>query len=770
MKDWRSGFTSLKAFKGWLLDLYPSGSGEMTVWAIAENGDRVKLSDKFQSKIYVSGKMTDLSKLTSHFVIREPVAKWRYVEKHADFMEDKKSKVLEITISDCRRIPYFARELLRLGGYRKFRLHNVGVPNVQTYLYKRDIFPLVYTTFKIEGEKLAYCLPDSMESVDYRTPALRLMTIHADIDADGPIAKFDDTIKSITLESDGKRHIIDGGDEKDKILEMVENVKKEDPDIILTRGGDSFLLPYFAHRAFVNEILNRLVLGREDIPLEAEKRRGVTFFSYGRVYFKAPTCRLYGRIHIDEKNTFIYSACGLDGLIEVSRTCRVPLHRAARASIGTIMSSLQLYQATKEDVLIPWKKKEPETFKSAWELLVADRGGFIYEPRLGVHDGVAEVDFSSMYPTLMADRNISAETVLCKCCSDSRLRVPELGYNMCEKREGIVPKTLKIILKKRAIYKRMKNKTRDSELRRVYNHRQNALKWILVTCFGYLGYRNACFGKVDAHIAVCAFAREALLKTVRMAEEKGFEVVHGIVDSLWLKKKSASPQKYVELCDAVSKKIGVKLNVEGIYRWIVFLPSRMHTEVAVLNRYYGTFESGKIKVRGIEAVRRDTPPFIKRTQMAMIRILAKAWNYSAFMDEIPQAIEALGEGVKKLRRGDVSKQELIIAKQLSMHPDRYVHDVFQAIAARQLIKEGVKVSAGQKIRYLITDAQNRRSSNRVVAAELINDGTRYDTKKYVDMLILAGVNILSPLGHTEKSLKDYLIHGEKQMVRNPQPV
>ncbi|UCE44427.1 MAG: hypothetical protein JSV57_02825 [Candidatus Bathyarchaeota archaeon] len=770
MKDWRSGFTSLKVFKGWLLDLYPSGPSEMTVWVIAENGDRVKLADKFKPKIYVSGKMTDLSKLTRHFVTSESVAKWRCVEKYADFMEDKKSKVLEITITDCRKISYFTRELVRLGGYRKFRLHNVGVPSVQTYLYDRDIFPLAYATFITEGEKLAYCLLDSMESVDYRIPALRLMSIHADLDADGAIANFDDAIRSITLESDGKRLVIDGGDEKDKILEMVESVKKEDPDIILTRGGDSFLLPYFAHRAFVNEILNRLVLGRENIPLEAEKRRGVTFFSYGRVYFKAPTCRLYGRIHIDEKNTFIYSACGLDGLIEVSRTCRVPLHRAARASIGTIMSSLQLYQATKEDILIPWKKREPETFKSAWELLIADRGGFIYDPRLGVHDGVAEVDFSSMYPTLMADRNISAETVLCKCCPDSKLKVPELGYNVCEKREGIVPKTLKIILKKRAIYKRTKNEPRDSKLRRAYDHRQNALKWILVTCFGYLGYRNACFGKVDAHISVCAFAREALLKTVRMAEERDFEVVHGIVDSLWLKKKSASPQEYTELCNAVSKEIGVKLNVEGIYRWIVFLPSRMHAEVSVLNRYYGTFESGKIKVRGIEAVRRDTPPFIKRTQMAMIRVLAKAWNSSAFMDEIPQAIEALGEGLKKLKRGDVNKQELIIAKQLSMHPDRYIHDVFQAIAARQLIKEGVKVSAGQKIRYLITDAQNKRPNNRVVAAELINDETQYDTKKYMGMLILAGVNILSPLGHTEKGLKDHLVYGEKQVVLNPQPI
>ncbi|UCC27640.1 MAG: DNA polymerase, partial [Candidatus Bathyarchaeota archaeon] len=183
---------------------------------------------------------------------------------------------------------------------------------------------------------------------------------------------------------------------------MVEAISEKDPDIVFTRGGDSFLFPYLARRAFVNGIRNKLVLGREEVPLRARKKQGTTFFSYGRVYFKAPLRRLYGRIHVDEKNTFIYSACGLDGLIEVSRTCRVPLQKAARASIGTIMSSLQLYQATRDDILIPWKKSEPEAFKSGWELLVADRGGFIFEPKLGIHDGVAEVDFSSMYPTLMA--------------------------------------------------------------------------------------------------------------------------------------------------------------------------------------------------------------------------------------------------------------------------------------------------------------------------------------------------------------------------------
>jgi DNA polymerase I len=113
----------------------------------------------------------------------------------------------------------------------------------------------------------------------------------------------------------------------------------------------------------------------------------------------------------------------------------------------------------------------------------------------------------------MLKNNISAETVLCKCCPDSPLRVPELGYNICVKRKGIVPKTLELLLRKRFKYKELMADADDAKLKRVYNMRQAALKWILVTCFGYLGYRNARFGRVDAHMAVCAFARDTLLKT-----------------------------------------------------------------------------------------------------------------------------------------------------------------------------------------------------------------------------------------------------------------
>lgn len=68
---------------------------------------------------------------------------------------------------------------------------------------------------------------------------------------------------------------------------------------------------------------------------------------------------------------------------------------------------------------------------------------------------------------------------------------------------------------------------------------------------------------------------------------------------------------------------------------------------------------------------------------------------------------------------------------------------------------------------MITDAKNKRPNSRVRVAELVNNDIRFDTEKYVDMLILAGANILSPFGWTEERLKDNILYGQKQIALEP---
>lgn len=752
---------SSKRVRGWLLDLYPKTSGQMVLWIASESGERIKLVDRYFPKIYVAGE--DLSKLTTQLVSSQSVLRWRYVERCVELGDWERKRVLEVELWNSEKAKLFAQRVLRFGGYRRYRVYNVDVPTTQAYFYEKEIFPLAYLEAEERGGELCFRLLDSVEEVEYDIPPLRRAWIWVEQKRRGKIPSLKDPLERIVARFGEEEVVFEEEDEAETILAFVKEFRGFDPDVVLTRGGDSFLLPYLVRRAKVSGVWPQLVLDRENKPLRAEPSKGSSFFSYGRVFYRAPSKRLFGRIHIDAENSFIYSSCGLEGLVEVSRTCRIPLHRAARAAIGTIMSSLQLYQAHRDGVLIPWKKSQPESFKPAWELLVADRGGLVFEPKVGAHDGVVELDFASMYPTLMAKHNISPETVLCTCCPNSANRVPELGYHICQKRVGLVPRILRLILEKRRAYKQMKREAADAEQRKVFERRQSALKWVLVTCFGYLGYRNARFGRVEAHIAVCAYAREALLRAANVAEEMGYEVVHGIVDSLWVKKADTSPAHHAQLCQRISSEVGVPISVEGSYRWVVFLPSKMRKGVSVPNRYYGVFEGGRIKARGIEARRRDTPIYVKRAQVDMIKELSKAASAKELVKRVPQALKVLRRYAEKLLSGGVPIEELVIAKRLSLYPSDYAHQVHQAIAAKQLAREGVNVAPGQVIRFVITNASSRRAYERVRAAELVESGTRYDIAKYFVLLVSAAETILLPFGYTANVLRSEALSEGRQL-------
>jgi DNA polymerase, archaea type len=742
------------AVKGWIFDVYPGGQGEVVVWIIGEQGERIRLIDTFHPNIYVSGSQIELEHLITQLYRSWDISSWGFTEKYVKATDQNKSRVLQLTLKDYRKAPLLTMDISRMGDYSRYDVHDADLHTDRAYLFSKDLFPLAFVEINRQGSDLNYTLLDDVKSTDYVVPSLRVLNLDVEIAKSGKIPQFSDPIGQITLTQQETQIILQSKDEAQTILHLVDTVEDLNPDFIVTHGGDSYLFPYLVERAVLNGVLERLILSRDPAPLSNKTASGKTYFSYGRTFYRANAHRLYGRVHVDNSNTFVLSEADFDGLIEVARTCRVPLHTSARNSIGSSMTSLQLYYAIKDNILIPRNKSIPEAFKTAQELLVADRGGFVFEPRVGAHDNVGEVDFSSMYPIIMVNNNISAETVLCKCCPTSPIRIPELNYHICTKRVGIVPKTVKLIVDKRLYYKRMKTESSDPHLKEVYDKRQTALKWILVTCFGYLGFKNAKFGTVDGHIGVCAFGREALLNAAHTAEEDGYKVIHGIVDSLWLKKQNASVEDYRVLCQKISDQTKIPINFEGRYKWIVFLPSRMHPRIGVLNRYYGVMENGKVKVRGIEVRRRDTPKFVFNVQTDMITVLAKANNVEELYKTIPEALNVVRAYREKLLNAEIPIWDLVIRKHLSKKPEDYRQDVSQVIAARQLIKEGDEVHAGGNVEFLFTSAKNKRHNKRVRAKELIQESTNPDTQKYLEILYDSSANLLSFAGYTAKKVSE----------------
>src|SRR2546428_1831364 len=282
--------------------------------------------------------------------------------------------------------------------------------------------------------------------------------------------------------------------------------------------------------------------------------------------------------------------------------------------------------------------------------------------------------------------------------------------------------------------------------------------------FGYLGFKNARFGKIDAHIATCAFSRKVLREAAALAEARGFTLVHGIVDSFWLRKKEATRGEYEDLCKEIRDKLRLPVSFEGVYRWIVFLSSKTDSKVGVLNRYYGIFEDGKLKVRGIDLRRHDTPDIVRRCQSDMLEIFIKARDSNEFRLLIPSALKVLEKFVGLLRDGSVPLENLVIVRNLSKNPDEYTHQVPQAVAARQLVAQGGSVHAGQQVSYILTRDQTRTA----VPPEIVDEDTVYDSERYVDLLCSSAANLLLPLGYDTKYLRCIFKRTETKRPTPPQ--
>jgi len=273
---------------------------------------------------------------------------------------------------------------------------------------------------------------------------------------------------------------------------------------------------------------------------------------------------------------------------------------------------------------------------------------------------------------------------------------------------------------------------------------------------GYLGFKNARFGKIDAHIATCAYARDDLQKATTVAESRGFQVIHGIVDSLWLKKAGASDSEYYDLCREIETKLDLPINFEGIYKWIVFLNSRINPHVPVLNRYYGVLRDGTTKVRGIELRRHDTADIIRNFQREILAILSSASNSAEFRELIPAALKAAKKYVALIRTGKVPAEKLVLERRLSKSPGEYENLSHQAIAAQQLGRQGRYIHAGQNIHYIIAAGGAAIKDNRAVSPELFEEGISYDAEAYVKLLATSFVNLFLPLGYDASRVREIL--------------
>ena len=767
-------------FDGWLLDVSTYSNG-VILWVKIKKGQKiVKIFHEFCPEFFAVPKKhtgNDFKRLKQILKSHHNVKDVRICEKYVKLEDHEKTKIFGVSVVKPSVFKKTIKEIDEIG---LFTLYNTDLPISQMYFYVNDLFPMSYCSLKVKLENkrnvethimrlISLELRDNNEELVYELPPLKAVWLDIKVQQRGMKSYYNDPLlyaevsivekdeKANIPRADGQRKrkiLIDKADEAETIKAISKVIERLDPDIILTHGGDEFVFPYLAARASVNRVSNDLYFSRNRTPLKNcifnLSGNSDHYMSYGIIMRRSKTQVYFtGRFHLDTTTygSLHFSEGNIPGVIEVARVSRVPMQRLCRVTIGGALQSIQYYNAYKLDHLIPPFKKSPEGFRNGIDLITNDRGGHIFEPLIGVFDQVVELDFSSMYPSLMANFNISSETINCKCCKDDGMgiKVPGLNFHICTKRQGIISKSISLPLRKRLECKEY-NKTHD-DLR--YKFTDIALKWVLVVSFGYLGFKNARFGKIEAHQTVCAFAREFLLRSAEIAKNYGCKVVHGIVDSMWLQDlKGRTPEEFEKLtkiiANEISESTGIPMSWDGRFNTIVFLPSRAVPDVPALSHYWGIKSNGEVKVRGIEVRRRDMPKIVKDAQYTFIDVFQGATSVEEFKKRIPEAKKKLFEYVERVYSGKVSRDDLTIKQKISRSPNQYKVNTYQAVAARQLERSGIIASAGKNVRYIIlnADADPNFPEKKVILSDLYDEKKHeYDRKKYVELLKRAFENI-----------------------------
>ncbi len=743
--------------RGWLLDANVDCERQaLILWIKIDGKTKGYTYKRFNPSLYVSTKILEDPEWTDTDIIRmvsrhQDVVDVEIVRRFASVYDEEPRRVLRVR-TELGAQSEVARDLEKIPDSTVF---HEDINPVQQFFMEEDIFAFGRVDFdEMNGVITDITCIDNREDAEYDTPDLVEMGIDVVIDAEGIFPLLEDPILYIEVYAQGKVERIREHTERETLLGLQEAIDRIDPDVIVTRGGDDHLFRYLSLRSKVNDV--QLMFSRDGSALDVVKREPNSFWQYNQIVFKSGNQVMFnGRLHIDKKESLYYSPSGMEGVIEGCRMAFARPQRVARMSIGTANASSQFYTAHKMHILIPPVKRNPEYLKTVTDLATIDRGGLIVQPRPDIYENVAEVDFASMYPTLMVTRNISPETICtrnqCPYNHEYCMDIPELRFKICNRRRGIISKALEVVVKKRNDFKELILKGDDTKK---YKLKQNTLKGILVSCFGYLGFKNAKFGRVEAHTAVCAFAREVLLETQEIGEEMGLRTVHGIVDSLWVTSDDQLEYNHLqEFCRRVTERVDIEMSLKGIYKWMVIPSSRLHPSIAPLNRYYGVYQNGAIKTRGIETRRRDTCMYVGDCQKEMIKVLAQGNDKNEFIELIPKAYAVCQDFVERLRQGDVDVRDLVLHSRLTREPHEYRATSRAAVVAKQLVEVGMELHAGQKVRYVMVVSDATNPFRRVRALELLDESTPYDAEAYADLCVRAFENLV-PAQYLDPSIKE----------------
>ena len=740
---------------GWIMDLYPDTQKPgIVIWLIDQEGERLQLFQPFPITFYATG---------TSFMLREA---WKFLRtlpykinllrtERKDVFQNIPITVLAVEVENPADQPALFRELSNQ--FPDLDYFNADLTLFIRHAGKYHTFPFCHCTVTCDEQNniLDIQVHNTPWEIAVTRPPFRTLTIEPDV----PPKHQQPT--ALILHQNGQKRILKLSPTKVMLITLNSILKQYDPDLLLTAWGDGWMMPYLLEQSEKCKI--SLQLNRDENQ-KALRKNDLVYFSYGQTIYRDQQIHLYGRLHIDIHNATLFHDYGVDGILELGKVTSLPIQTVARVSPGSGISAMQMVRALQDGILVPWHKQQAENTKTALDLIRVDSGGLIFQPTIGVHEHVASIDFISMYPSIMVYHNISPETI------SSAPGSKDFVENPRDKPKGLIPNTLDPLLQKRIVLRRrLAEMPKWDPAYKSYKAQSSAHKWLLVTCFGYLGYRNARFGRIEAHEAVTAYGREALMRAKELAEENGYEILHMYVDSLFLRSEQPITQERLNpLLALIEKETGLPISTDGIFRWLVFLPSKANPKVPVPNRYFGAFEDGSLKMRGIETRRRDTPLWIAEIQQTILEEMAVLPSIDKFTQLQPKIIQFLQYQLKQLKNNQIPLEKLLVSQKLSRELEDYRSPSPAARAAAQMVENGQSIRPGQMIKFLYL--QNRK----ILAWNMHFDPEKkieLDIQLYIKLLFRAISTILEPFGLDEIRLRRLVLmnidNPETKVRQNP---
>lgn len=797
--------------EGWLLDVHENEANTgMVAWVVDRHGVAHRCDVPWQPTLHVHATHEQLDRLEHWLMqpeiqLRFGIGDVRMTRARLDLEATGHVDVLELGLHAYQHLRGLAEHVEARGDFHRFKLYSVDAHLAQRFLNEHNCIPFQRVRWSSSSTQSIEPLEDgTMDSGVY--PPFHVVRMRFEHGVDSALPSLDGTVESIHLDSVNEPGLApfsapfsvtlkrqDFASMSAMLMALEDALASMDPDILMSAGGDQRWFPWLVEQATLHDV--PLQIGRtSDVLAQTTHQR--TIRSYGQTRHRHGSFFLKGRLHLDIKNSFIVNEGGLAGLFELAQHSRQSAQIISRLSPGSVISAIQMRVAMDDGVLVPWKKNRPEDTKSALDLLHADRGGLYLDSRPGVHASVIELDFASLFPSIIATRNISPETLNCSCCQpvakgdlrgvvplhpdeaaqefreravlstfghglfplshEKALSVPGLNMHTCGRTHGFLGRVVAPIIERRRELKHQRQHKGDA-----FDLRQNALKWLLVTCFGYTGYRNARFGRIEAHEAICAWSRDLLLTTIEEAQKDGWNVLHAIVDCVWLsdtegRSRDQQRSDAEAFAKRVTKQVGIPLEFEAHYDFIAFLPSRMHGSGSLTK--YWAYGEGEFKVRGIELRQHSTPRWVRELQQRGLELLAEGERIDGRPSlRAQRSVLAHYRGeLQRLNRNEVPLSDLVTTRRTTRSIEDYRVRNLTYGALMRAHGLGYEVPPGGKVRYAVVNRSATDPMERVLLAEEIETlghqhaGCPLHNGELAERAIWA---LLAPFGWTSERLR-----------------